>query len=236
MSDFIQWLDYQATKIKNGIERSHKFSNFIGKVDNEKERINRTETFFLFEDDYVKPISKESKEIHYTISEDWHRLYEDGYYINWTNLINKTIEEQNKGIIDMLSEDSKKVEIDNFDVSLILDEFAEWYPDTVLVNPLHIKHLRKIGDFALNFNVEGNRYGRLSYLDVYFCSGVDVNEFLVYEKRNTELYMTPLKVWFTESQPRELVIAEKYVAWNVVPGSLVRFKLVNSSSLVSSGA
>ena len=65
----------------------------------------------------------------------------------------------------------------------------------------------------------------INYLDVYWCSGISVDEYVVYEKKNTELYMTPLTVRFLGSPPKGLEIDETYVAWNQVPDSLIKFKI-----------
>ena len=130
----------------------------------------------------MKLVAKKTVDIHYTIEKRWSSVFEDGYKIAWGNIITGIIEEHNHSIMSMLSEGSKT--IDNktdFDVSSILDEFTKGHPDTVLVNPIHIKYLRKNDDFYLDFDSTRNYYGKLNYLDVHWCSGVNIDEFKVYE-------------------------------------------------------
>jgi len=227
MTDLIDWLKAEATKIKEGIEFPRKYREFIGKVEF-KEALRDKEVFYrLTMDNQVKSITKDTRTVDINLNKNWKDIHQQGYLMTWGCFTTELIRLEQSNIVNMISEESREVEIDNsLDFSTISKELTHGHPDTMLVNPYHYRYFRNNPDFRLFMDEEKNFYGKFGHLDVYWCLGVERDEFKIYEKRHTELVMTPLIVDFVpDPNPESLLVKEKYVSINLKPETLVNFKI-----------
>lgn len=249
MATLRDWLDDHVKTIRDGIIEGRGYKHYFDHVFESSDRfyifkpegrptIVTRDRATIIEMPPIRSYDVEPAKIEIGIRNDWRQKFTDNIIMIFGRLIADIRKMENKFVIDTFTKDTREVELkpdlSNLDDVQRIIESNHGYPDTMLVNFMKIRDLRRLQDFIPYYNLpeyyvkqKGERHfqGMLGHISVYGSTGLSREEGVLYSKRESLLKMTPLDVGFDSYEnPKVLHINEQLYAWPEYDGIVVKLK------------